>query len=205
MVPTRIRNEFGLEAAQILLGHSKADVTQIYDEEAAAAIEALNGTDLGGRTITVNVAKPREDRPRGGGGGGGGFAWVNPGWNTQPTPTPTTNTMASVPEEAEPGRLHLGETGLVEEFVRIGSPDGIASLIVAEGVRAVDAAGVYAAGSAPSGYTLAGIRFLSPDTSAAWLVGLEETAGPTPTAPGFGAIGAVAALLLLLAGRKRRG
>jgi len=42
------------------------------DEEGAAAIEGLNGTDLGGRTITVNVAKPREDRPRGGGGGGGG-------------------------------------------------------------------------------------------------------------------------------------
>ena len=42
------------------------------DEEAAAAIEGLNGTDLAGRTITVNVAKPREDRGRGGGGGGGG-------------------------------------------------------------------------------------------------------------------------------------
>ncbi len=42
------------------------------DEEGAAAIEGLNGKDLGGRTITVNVAKPREDRPRGGGGGGGG-------------------------------------------------------------------------------------------------------------------------------------
>ncbi len=42
------------------------------DEEGAAAIEGLNGTDLGGRTIKVNVAKPREDRPRGGGGGGGG-------------------------------------------------------------------------------------------------------------------------------------
>ena len=42
------------------------------DEEAAAAIEGLNGTDLAGRTITVNIAKPREDRGRGGGGGGGG-------------------------------------------------------------------------------------------------------------------------------------
>lgn len=66
--------------------------------------------------------------------------------------------------------------------------------------------GVYAATGAPGGYTLAGIRFLSPDTSAAWLAGLEETtAEATPTAPGFGAIGAGAALLLLLvAGRKRR-
>ena len=42
------------------------------DEEAAAAIEGLNGTDVAGRTVTVNVAKPREDRGRGGGGGGGG-------------------------------------------------------------------------------------------------------------------------------------
>jgi hypothetical protein len=68
------------------------------------------------------------------------------------------------------------------------------------------AAGVYAASSAPDGgYTLAGIRFLSPDTSAAWLISLEETANPTQAAPGFCAIGAGAALLLLLAGRKRRG
>jgi len=32
----------------------------------------MNGADLGGRTLTVNEAKPREDRPRGGGYGGGG-------------------------------------------------------------------------------------------------------------------------------------
>lgn len=38
---------------------------------AAEAIAALDGTELQGRTITVNEAKPREDR-RGGGGGGGG-------------------------------------------------------------------------------------------------------------------------------------
>jgi cold-inducible RNA-binding protein len=36
------------------------------------AIAALNGANLDGRTLTVNEAKPREDRPRGGGGGGGG-------------------------------------------------------------------------------------------------------------------------------------
>jgi len=66
------------------------------------------------------------------------------------------------------------------------------------------AAGAYAADSAPGGYVLAGVRYLSPTTSAAWLVGLEETAETSPTAPGFGAIGAGAALLLLLAGRKMR-
>jgi len=42
------------------------------DEEAAAAIAALNGQENGGRTLTVNEAKPREERPRTGGGGGGG-------------------------------------------------------------------------------------------------------------------------------------
>jgi RNA recognition motif-containing protein len=41
------------------------------DEEAQAAITAMNGQEIGGRTLTVNEAKPREDRPRGGGGGGG--------------------------------------------------------------------------------------------------------------------------------------
>jgi RNA recognition motif-containing protein len=42
------------------------------DAEAQAAIAALNGQENGGRALTVNEAKPREDRPRGGGGGGGG-------------------------------------------------------------------------------------------------------------------------------------
>ena len=43
------------------------------DQEAQAAITALNGQQHDGRTLTVNEAKPREDRgPRGGGGGGGG-------------------------------------------------------------------------------------------------------------------------------------
>ncbi|TMQ33076.1 MAG: RNA-binding protein [Planctomycetota bacterium] len=35
------------------------------------AIEKLNGTELQGRALTVNEAKPREDRPRSGGYGGG--------------------------------------------------------------------------------------------------------------------------------------
>ena len=42
------------------------------DAESDAAINTLNGTMLGGRTLTVNEAKPREDRPRTGDGGGGG-------------------------------------------------------------------------------------------------------------------------------------
>ena len=40
--------------------------------EAQAAITALNGTDLAGRSITVNEAKPRAERSFGGGGGGYG-------------------------------------------------------------------------------------------------------------------------------------
>ena len=41
-------------------------------QEAEKAIEVLNGTEYEGRNITVNIAKPREERPRGGRGGGGG-------------------------------------------------------------------------------------------------------------------------------------
>ena len=41
-------------------------------EEATKAIAELNGKELDGRALTVNEAKPREERPRGGGGGFGG-------------------------------------------------------------------------------------------------------------------------------------
>ena len=39
---------------------------EVADEQAQAAIDALNGSQLDGRAITVNEARPREDRPRGG-------------------------------------------------------------------------------------------------------------------------------------------
>ncbi len=39
------------------------------NDEANAAINALNGKDVGGRNISVNEARPREERPSGGGGG----------------------------------------------------------------------------------------------------------------------------------------
>jgi RNA recognition motif-containing protein len=39
-------------------------------EEAQKAIEAMNGKELAGRALTVNIARPREERPAGGGGGG---------------------------------------------------------------------------------------------------------------------------------------
>lgn len=42
------------------------------DDEAKAALEALNGKEIGGRTLVVNEARPREDRPARTGGFGGG-------------------------------------------------------------------------------------------------------------------------------------
>src|SRR5579871_4949306 len=57
-----------------------AFITMSTGEEAQKAIASMNGVELGGRALTVNVAKPREERPAGGGGrreygggGGGGY------------------------------------------------------------------------------------------------------------------------------------
>lgn len=65
-----------VESAQIIedrdTGRSKgfAFVEMSTDDEAAAAIEQFNGKELAGRALTVNEARPRENR---GGGGGRGF------------------------------------------------------------------------------------------------------------------------------------
>ena len=48
-------------------------VQMASDDEAQAAVAALNGQQHDGRALTVNEARPREDRPRTGGGGGGGY------------------------------------------------------------------------------------------------------------------------------------
>ena len=45
-------------------------VTFSTDEEANAAVQKFHGSDMDGRTIQVNEARPREERPQGGGGGG---------------------------------------------------------------------------------------------------------------------------------------
>jgi RNA recognition motif-containing protein len=55
-------------------------VEMANDDEAQAAIEALNGTSYGNRPLTVNEARPREERSSGdrggyGGGGGGGRSY----------------------------------------------------------------------------------------------------------------------------------
>ena len=46
-----------------------AFVTMSTPEEAQKAIDALHGKEFDGRALTVNVARPREERPPGGGGG----------------------------------------------------------------------------------------------------------------------------------------
>lgn len=46
-------------------------VTMSSEEEAQKAMGALNGSSVDGRALTVNVAKPREERTGGGGGGRG--------------------------------------------------------------------------------------------------------------------------------------
>ncbi|GMU34585.1 MAG: RNA-binding protein [Planctomycetia bacterium] len=48
-------------------------VEMASDSEAQAAIDALNGQQNGGRALTVNEARPKENRSGGGGGGGRGF------------------------------------------------------------------------------------------------------------------------------------
>jgi cold-inducible RNA-binding protein len=49
-----------------------AFVTMDTVESAQAAIQAMSGAQLDGRSLTVNEAKPKEERPRSGGYGGGG-------------------------------------------------------------------------------------------------------------------------------------
>ncbi|MCO5052821.1 MAG: RNA-binding protein [Verrucomicrobiae bacterium] len=48
-----------------------AFVTMASQEEAEKAIEGLHGKEIDGRALTVNIARPREERPAGGGGGRG--------------------------------------------------------------------------------------------------------------------------------------
>ena len=76
---SQLLSQYGtVESAAVIMdkmtGRSKGFgfVEMSSDQEAQAAIGALNGKDHGGRPLTVNEAKPREDRPGGGGGGRGG-------------------------------------------------------------------------------------------------------------------------------------
>ena len=68
-----------VESAQVIMdrdtGRSKGFgfVEMKNDQEAQAAIAALNGQDNGGRALTVNEARPRTEGGRGGSGGRGGY------------------------------------------------------------------------------------------------------------------------------------
>lgn len=85
MTEDDLREEFAafgeVESARIITdrfsGRSKGFgfVEMPKKEEAEAAISALNGKELKGRSIKVNEAKPRRDDRSGGGGGGFGDRW----------------------------------------------------------------------------------------------------------------------------------
>lgn len=62
--------DFQPHAARIIATKGIAFL-EIAEERAAEAIQALNGSNLGGRPIVVNEARPREERGGFGGGGGG--------------------------------------------------------------------------------------------------------------------------------------
>jgi RNA recognition motif-containing protein len=68
-----------VESAQVITdrmtGRSKGFGFVEMSAQSEAAIEALNGTDLEGRSITVNQAKPRENRGGSRGGGYGRNRW----------------------------------------------------------------------------------------------------------------------------------
>ena len=71
-----------VQSAQIIMdrdsGRSKGFgfVEMSSDQEAQAAIAGMNGKEIGGRSLTVNEARPKENRPGGGGGRGSRFRFT---------------------------------------------------------------------------------------------------------------------------------
>ena len=73
---TQMFSQFGtVTKTQVIMdrdtGRSRGFGFVEMSDGAEAAIQAMNGADFEGRRLTVNEAKPREERPRTGGGGGG--------------------------------------------------------------------------------------------------------------------------------------
>ena len=65
---------YGPIAEVRIIGDKGFGFVELPGENAQAAIDATNGKEVGGRTLTVNEARPRTERPggnRSGGGGGG--------------------------------------------------------------------------------------------------------------------------------------
>lgn len=74
----QVFSEFGeVTSAQVVMdretGRSRGFAFVEMASGSDQAIQSMNGAEFQGRTLTVNEARPREDRPRGGGGGGGGY------------------------------------------------------------------------------------------------------------------------------------
>ncbi|MCE5322591.1 RNA-binding protein [bacterium] len=63
-----------------VIGDKGFGFVDIPEENVAAAIEEINGKELGGRTLTVNEARPRTERSGGRGGGRGGFGGGGRRW-----------------------------------------------------------------------------------------------------------------------------
>ena len=55
-----------------IIGDKGFGFVEIPEENMQAAIDAVNGKEVGGRTLTVNEARPKTERSGGGGGGRGG-------------------------------------------------------------------------------------------------------------------------------------
>ncbi len=75
---TQLFGQYGpVTSAQVVTdratGQSRGFAFVEMGDGAEAAIQALNGSQFQNRQLTVNEAKPREDRPRPGGGGRGGY------------------------------------------------------------------------------------------------------------------------------------
>ena len=64
---------FGPIADVRIIGDKGFGFVEIPEENMQAAIDATNGKEVGGRTLTVNEARPRTERGGGGGGGRGGY------------------------------------------------------------------------------------------------------------------------------------
>jgi RNA recognition motif-containing protein len=56
-----------------IIGDKGFGFVEIPEENMQAAIDAINGKEVGGRTLTVNEARPKTERSGGGGGGRGGY------------------------------------------------------------------------------------------------------------------------------------
>jgi RNA recognition motif-containing protein len=64
---------YGPVAEVRIIGDKGFAFVEIPEENMQAAIDATNGKEAGGRTLTVNEARPRTERSGGGGGGRGGY------------------------------------------------------------------------------------------------------------------------------------